>query len=113
MDTKSSSRGSVADRRFTMIDEAFICAVCGEAVPPLGRTARDHCPKCLCSLHVDNFPGDRAADCGGVLKPAGIVTKKKGTQIVYKCDKCGKEKRNIIAEDDDYNKIIRLSSNPC
>ena len=24
-------------------------------------------PYCLCSQHLDNVPGDRAADCGGAI----------------------------------------------
>ena len=58
--------------RFTMRDEDFICDVCGEKVSPLGYTARDHCPKCLCSKHVDIMPGDRKNTCLGLLEPIGI-----------------------------------------
>ena len=39
--------------KFTMIDENFICEVCGKEVKKLGYTARNHCPHCLCSKHVD------------------------------------------------------------
>jgi DNA-directed RNA polymerase subunit RPC12/RpoP len=98
-------------KRFTMINEGFLCAVCGETVSPLSKTARDHCPRCLCSLHLDIYPGDRAADCFGTLRPVGIRTGKKGIQIVYKCEKCGAERVNIAAPDDDYDKIIELSVN--
>jgi DNA-directed RNA polymerase subunit RPC12/RpoP len=98
-------------KRFKMIDEGFVCTVCGADVPSLGRTARDHCPECLCSLHVDINPGDRAADCGGILSPVGIKNGKKGIQIVYKCQKCGMGKVNIIADDDNYEFILRLSQN--
>jgi DNA-directed RNA polymerase subunit RPC12/RpoP len=97
-------------KRFTMIDEGFVCAVCGADVMPLGKTARDHCPHCLCSLHLDINPGDRAADCGGVLRPIGIKTGKKGIQIVYKCERCGANRINIAAPDDDYDLICELSS---
>jgi DNA-directed RNA polymerase subunit RPC12/RpoP len=97
-------------KRFTMINEGFLCAVCGESVQPLQKTARDHCPRCLCSVHLDNNPGDRAADCGGVLQPVSIRTGKKGIQIVYKCEKCGIEKVNITAPDDDYELICKISA---
>jgi DNA-directed RNA polymerase subunit RPC12/RpoP len=93
-----------------MIDEGFICAVCGADVAPLGRTARDHCPRCLSSLHLDINPGDRAADCGGVLKPTGIRTGKKGIQILYRCQNCGETKANIAAEDDNYELICKISA---
>jgi DNA-directed RNA polymerase subunit RPC12/RpoP len=98
------------NKRFKMIDEGFVCAVCGSSVGKLGKTARDHCPNCLCSLHLDINPGDRAADCGGILRPTGIFSSKKGLQIEYKCEKCGTKKRNISASDDDYNLICKLSA---
>jgi len=97
-------------RKFTVIDEGFTCAVCGAKVEPLGYTARDHCPFCLCSLHVDDFPGDREADCGGILRPVGILPHKKGLQIVYICEDCGAEKRNVAARDDDGEKLIALTT---
>jgi Zn finger protein HypA/HybF involved in hydrogenase expression len=100
-------------RKFTMIDESFICENCGEEVKKLGYTARDHCPACLYSKHVDINPGDREADCGGTLIPIGVEkAKKDGYKIVYKCEKCGEIKKNISADDDDIDEIIRLSMNP-
>jgi Zn finger protein HypA/HybF involved in hydrogenase expression len=99
-------------RKFTVIDESFTCAVCDEAVNQLGYTARNHCPKCLCSLHLDINPGDRANDCGGILRPVGIKRNKKGVQIVHKCEKCGQIKKNIAADDDAFDLIVKLSANP-
>jgi DNA-directed RNA polymerase subunit RPC12/RpoP len=98
--------------RFTVIDEAFACAVCGAEIPPLGYTARDHCNRCLCSLHLDENPGDRASNCGGVLEAVGAEQGKKGVKILYKCRKCGMQKKNIAAKDDDNEKLINLFSNP-
>ncbi len=95
-----------------MIDEPFICRVCSHDVKALRYTARDHCPRCLCSLHVDDLPGDRANDCGGVLRPVGVETHKGEFKIVYCCEKCGEIKRNKAASDDDMDLIIKLSANP-
>ncbi len=97
------------EKRFKMIDESFTCSVCGSLVEKLGYTARDHCPYCLCSIHVDINPGDRACDCHGILRPVGIDKYKDTYKIVYKCDKCGQIKRNIMARDDDFDKIIEIS----
>lgn len=99
-------------KRFTMKDENFICEVCGKEVTKLNYTARDHCPHCLCSIHVDIFPGDRKCECKGILEPIGIEKNKKGMQIVYKCNKCSEIKKNIIADDDNMDKIIELSARP-
>ena len=45
-------------KKFNMIDESFICEICGKNVDKLNYTARDHCKYCLCSKHLDNNPGN-------------------------------------------------------
>lgn len=82
-------------------DEAFTCAWCGAAVPQGGRMVRDHCPRCLRSLHVDRVPGDRAADCGGVLQPVGLELAGGQVTIAHRCDCCGHEARVRAHPDDD------------
>ena len=95
-------------KKFQMRDEGFICIVCGKKVLPLGYTARDHCPFCLYSLHVDNNPGDRSNLCHGVLKPIDVEKFKDSYKIIYQCEKCGEIHKNIMAKDDDIDKIIKL-----
>lgn len=99
-------------KRFKMRDEKFICENCGFDVKELGYTARDHCPNCLYSKHVDINPGDRSSECGGLLEPIGIEKFKKGYKMIYKCKKCGCLKRNIIAKDDNIDLIIDIMSRP-
>ena len=99
-------------KKFTMKDENFICDVCGENVNVLGYSARDHCPRCLCSKHVDINPGDRMASCRGVLKPIAIENFKDTYKIVYKCESCGEIKKNIMAKDDNMDLIIEIISHP-
>ena len=104
------------NKRFTKNDNGFICKNCGKEVLPLGYTSRNHCPFCLCSLHVDINPGDRANDCGGILRP--IKTEpdpKKGYIIIHKCDRCGAVVRNKAAHEakvqpDDTSLIIKLTA---
>lgn len=99
-------------KQFTKRDEEFICENCGKQVPKLGYTSRDHCPTCLCSKHVDNLPGDRSENCHGILRPIGVeLSSKKGYVIIYKCDKCGKIRKNKSAEDDNKELIIELTVN--
>ena len=96
-----------------MIDEEFICEVCQTKVEPLGYTARDHCPNCLCSKHVDNNPGDRANKCLGILRPIAIDPDPKNEfKIVYSCDNCSETKRNKAAKDDNMELIIQIMSKP-
>ena len=94
-------------------DEEFVCKNCGAKVPVLGYSSRDHCPKCLYSMHVDVLPGDRAEECQGMLVPISAqINSKKGYVIIYKCKKCGKIRKNVYAKDDNMNLIIKLTSNP-
>jgi len=97
-------------KRFKMIDEEFVCENCNKKVLPLGYTARDHCPFCLYSKHVDINPGDRNNGCKGLLKPIGIEKFKDSYKIIYKCEKCKMIHKNIMANDDNMNEIIILST---
>lgn len=98
------------DKRFRKNDSGFVCANCGKEVSPLGYTSRNHCPFCLFSLHLDINPGDRASDCEGLLEPVRVeVDPKKGYVIISKCRRCGEIRRNKAANDDDINKIIKLT----
>jgi DNA-directed RNA polymerase subunit RPC12/RpoP len=94
-----------------MKDDEFICENCGSPVSKLGYTARDHCPYCLYSKLVDLMPGDRQNKCMGLLEPIGVEKFKDTFKIVYRCKKCRELHKNIIANDDDMNEIIRLTTN--
>ena len=95
---------------FIMRNEDFVCQNCGKSVAkhPTG-SARNHCSFCLCSLHLDaEFPGDRASDCGGIMRPIGTdYRKNKGDMIVHECEKCGKKILNKVAPDDDFISLVR------
>ena len=55
-------------------DESFTCRNCGYPVVPAGAGSdhRNHCPNCLCSVHLDIEPGDRESDCGGLMEPVAV-----------------------------------------
>jgi hypothetical protein len=95
-------------------DERFSCVVCGLDVPEHGRTARDHCPRCLSGLHVDVIPGDRASDCGGVLRAVGADGAGGRWRIRYRCDRCGSERWNQALLDgdvpDDWSRICAIAA---
>ena len=101
---------------FTKNDASFICAHCGKEVKPLGYSSRNHCPFCLCSLHVDINPGDRANTCGGILRPIKVEPDaKRGYIIIHKCDRCGGISRNKSAHEakiqpDDTDLLIKLTA---
>ena len=98
-------------KQFTMRDEAFRCENCQKKVSILSYSARDHCPYCLYSKHVDVNPGDRLCNCHGLLKPIGIEKFKHTYKILYQCQTCKKKHKNIMAKDDNMEQIIQLSKN--
>jgi len=97
---------------FIVKNEEFVCTYCGEYNPPAGRTCRNHCRKCLCSHHVDHdFPGDRKSDCRGKMSPIAVLAHPKHDWVViHRCEKCGKEISNKIADDDSRETMIQIQS---
>lgn len=99
-------------RKFTEIDEEFVCENCKKIVQKLGYSCRNHCPHCLHSKHVDINPGDREELCHGILEPISVeLNSKKGYVIVFKCKKCGSIRKNKAADDDNRDLIIKLTAN--
>ncbi len=96
-------------KKFNVIDEEFVCENCNSIVPKLNYSSRDHCNKCLYSKHVDINPGDRMNTCKGLLKPISIEKFKNTYKIIYKCEKCNQIHKNIMAVDDNYDMIVKLS----
>ena len=98
-------------KRFEKKDESFICENCNKEVSKLNYSSRDHCPYCLYSKHVDVNPGDRANDCLGLLKPIDIEKYKDTYKIIYQCEKCHQMHKNIIANDDSFDRILDIMKN--
>ena len=94
-------------KKFTKTVEDFNCAHCGAVVRGNGYT--NHCPNCLWSKHVDNNPGDRASDCGGMMRPVSVEKDRNGFIITHKCEKCGRKIRQHTNDNDNMDTIIRLS----
>lgn len=69
---KSQKQLKTTDYRHTACTESFTCKTCGTFIVPEGAGSqhRNHCPKCLSSIHVDNEPGDRASVCKGIMSIA-------------------------------------------
>ena len=95
-------------RKFQRTTEDFTCEHCGFFVRGSGYT--NHCPQCLWSTHVDVNPGDRSALCGGMMEPVGVEVKHGSSIILHRCVRCGFEKRNKSAKDDNFETIAELSS---
>lgn len=96
-------------KRFTMKNENFTCENCRMEVSKASNTARDHCPYCLYSKHLDILPGDRKNTCHGLMEPIGIEKFKNTFKILYKCQKCGDIHKNIANLEDNMDLLITLS----
>jgi len=93
-------------RRFQKRIEDFTCANCGSDVRGGGYT--DHCPHCLWSRHVDVMPGDRASDCGGMMKPVEVRKQRGRYVIVYRCQRCGAVKKCRAAPEDSPDMLAEV-----
>ena len=96
-------------------EETFTCKVCGKTVVPTGAGTdhRNHCPFCLSSLHLDNEPGDREADCGGVMEPIAVWVRRDGEwALIHRCRICGALSSNRIAADDNPMKLMSIAMKP-
>ena len=104
-----------ADYRHTACRESFVCKACGELVVPdgAGSQHRNHCPKCLSSVHVDNKPGDRASLCGGIMDPVSVWVRKGGEwAVIHRCRLCGSFSSNRVAADDNPMLLLSIAVKP-
>ena len=96
-------------KKFSRREEDFICEHCGAKVEGNGYT--NHCPHCLYSKHVDINPGDRAADCGGLMEPIDVEIKGGQYVLVQRCKKCGFIRRNKVDKTDDFEAVLNIARN--
>ena len=100
--------------KFIARNDPFKCEHCGKEVEPIrfGGSYRNHCPFCLWSRHVDGtVPGDRASACQGLMEPVAVTTRRTGEFVLtHRCTKCGFERLNRIAGDDDFDLVTKISS---
>jgi Zn finger protein HypA/HybF involved in hydrogenase expression len=93
-------------KNFSKKKEDFVCGKCGTAVKGNGYT--NHCPNCLYSKHVDVKPGDRLAECGGLMKPIRVEGTEKAYRVLQRCIVCGYEKINKVASEDSIETLVAI-----
>ena len=90
---------------------AFVCGHCGATVSPEGAVSqqRNHCPRCLHSLHVDLAVGDRRSLCRGLMAPIAAWVRANGeVALLHRCTRCGTVRSNRVAGDDDLDLLRGL-----
>ena len=95
--------------------ESFTCKNCNQFVLPEGAATshRNHCPKCLTSVHLDINPGDRASLCGGMMEPISVWVRKNGEwAIIHRCRSCSEISSNRIAADDNPTLLMSIAVKP-
>ena len=95
--------------------DSFTCKNCGRLVVSAGAGSehRNHCPNCLVSLHLDIEPGDRQADCGGLMDPVAVWVRSKGEwAVIHRCRRCGELSSNCVAADDNPMKLMSIAMKP-
>lgn len=95
--------------KFKRNKEDFTCEKCGLFV--IGDGYTNHCPQCLWSKHVDIYPGDRKASCGGLMRPIVIEKEGKDTILTNECTVCLYKKRNKLSLKDNYEEVLRVVRN--
>ncbi|HEY3328582.1 MAG TPA: RNHCP domain-containing protein [Capsulimonadaceae bacterium] len=93
----------------------FQCIHCGNPVgeQAQGTDHRNHCPICLWSKHLDNTPGDRASECGGVMEPVAVWVRPGGDwALIHRCRRCGDLHSNRIAGDDSELMLLSIAIRP-
>jgi len=93
--------------KFTRVIESFTCEHCGAVNEGNGYT--NHCSVCLWSKHVDINPGDRAATCGGIMKPTAVENENGDYILTHTCEQCGHKKRNKVSPNDNFDTVVNLA----
>ncbi|MDX2110314.1 MAG: RNHCP domain-containing protein [Verrucomicrobiota bacterium] len=93
----------------------FRCRHCGTMIPfnAPGTRHRNHCPRCLWSLHLDDHPGDRLANCGHLMEPIAISLCADGEWLIlHRCCNCHVIHANRAAGDDHELTLMSLAARP-
>jgi ribosome biogenesis GTPase / thiamine phosphate phosphatase len=107
--------GGFAEESAATTHDSFTCRHCGWQVAAQGggTAHRNHCPRCLWSLHLDDRPGDRASGCRAEMEPIAIHARPGGEwSVVQRCNGCGVIKVNRIAGDDNEWLLLSLAARP-
>ena len=88
--------------------DSFTCRQCGRLVVSAGAGSGHRT-----SLHLDIEPGDREADCGGLMEPIAVWIRNRGEwAVIHRCRRCGRLSSNRVAADDTPMKLMSIAMKP-
>lgn len=93
-------------------ETGFRCRHCGFVAAYVGAGSfhRNHCPRCLHSVHLDDEPGDRASTCLGLMEPIAVWVRRDGEwALIHRCQDCGALASNRIGADDNEALLLSLA----
>ena len=93
-------------KKFTRRTEDFLCRNCG--TKNIGNGYTNHCRKCLWSMHVDIYPGDRLSTCHGMMCPHESMLWHGSWRVKHVCIECGFERWASILKSDDFSTLIEI-----
>ena len=98
------------NRKFQRRIEDFTCENCLFETTGDGYT--NHCPSCLYSKHVDVHPGDRAAQCRGLMEPISAKVEHGEKRILHRCTVCNFERWQRAGPMDNEEILLMLLCSP-
>lgn len=93
-------------KSFVKNKEDFICENCKAFIKGNGYT--NHCHMCFYSKHVDINPGDRLAECGGLMKPISVQGSINNITVTHQCQLCSFTRNNKLQEGDSLEKLAEI-----
>ena len=94
-------------QKFIRKVEDFTCEKCGFGSEGNGFT--NHCPECLWSKHVDKHPGDRAEECGGLMRPIGTEGTVAGYSLLYSVKYAVFRTRISKSPKDNFDEVLKIA----
>lgn len=94
----------------SVMNNPFVCPVCGWRDESDSQTKYDHCPKCLCKKHgVD----EEGYECLGTMEPVSVWVKDDDEwDIILRCKTCGEMALSRLDENDDPIKVLSVAVKP-
>jgi hypothetical protein len=72
----------------------------------MGNGYTNHCPRCLWSKHVDQFPGDRLNPCRSLMEPMEVTFAGGEFRVTHRCLACGTVSKNKLSAGDNVEAAL-------